>query len=262
MEENPQRRAHTSNLPPKLCGAAQSAASPADRCALLPGPPAAKGKLMSAAGAFSFAPGRPPNPSVPKRRGEPRLVDTCGRGPADPQEPGRRASRWQDRCEPAGGRGGGRVASLPCAPHHRPPPNPFTKQEPQGRKGGEAGGEDGGRKGGGVSGKGAAGPAAGKPRDAAALSPPPGTGHGARTARGAGWGQRGIPGALRARVLCAIPTWPTSPKLPAGPGLTVPPAARAPVLSRPAAAPCPSSHSSPPPRLAPGCSAAAAARSD
>nr|KAF6410435.1 hypothetical protein HJG63_008991 [Rousettus aegyptiacus] len=112
MEENPQRRAHTSNLPPKLCGAAQSAASPADRCALLPGPPAAKGKLMSAAGAFSFAPGRPPNPSVPKRRGEPRLADTCGRGPADPQEPGRRASRWQDRdCRGSSG-GGTRGDSL------------------------------------------------------------------------------------------------------------------------------------------------------
>lgn len=161
------------------------------------------------------------------------------------------------------GHGGGRDSSQPCTPHGRPPSNPFTKQEPLGRKGGEAGGgEDGGRKGGGVSGEGAAGPVAGKPRDAAALSPPPGAGYGARTARGAGWGLRGTPGARRARVLCADPARSAPPKRPAGPGLTVPPVARARVLSRPAAAPCPSSRSSLSPYLAPGCTAAAARPTD
>ena len=34
---------------------------------------------------------------------------------------------------------GQRDSSQPGAPHRRPPPNPFTKQELQGRKGGEAG---------------------------------------------------------------------------------------------------------------------------
>lgn len=92
----------------------------------------------------------------------------------------------------APGRAWGRERLQPAScPHRRPPPNPFTKPEPQGRKGGEAGGaEDGGRKRGGVSGEGAAGTAAGKPGDATALSLPPGAGRGARTA-GGGVGVRG-----------------------------------------------------------------------
>lgn len=83
---------------------------------------------------------------------------------------------------------------------------------------------------------------------------------GALTAGDAGEGPRvsarDTPGAPRARVPRAAPA---PPRRPAGPLLTVPPAARALVLSRPAAAPCPSSRSSPPPRLAPLCAAAAAA---
>lgn len=112
------------------------------------------------------------------------------------------------------------------APHPRPPPHSFTKQEPQGRKGGEAGG----RKGGGVNGERAAGTAA---------APQPASRRWRRRPR------TGIP-VRRAR---------RSP--PATPPLTVPLAARAPVLSRPAAAPCPSSGSAPPPRLPPPCTAAA-----
>lgn len=244
--ENLQPRTHTTHLPPKLCGAAQSAASPADRCALLRGHTRPDGNLYAGRGLF------PPVLSEQAREGEPRPADTYGRGPADPQEPGRQASWCQDRCEPAGGRGGGRGSSLPRARHRRPPPNPFTKQEPQGSKGGETGaGEDGGRKGGGVSGEGAAGPAARKPGDAAALSPPPGAGRGSRTSGGAGRSPRGASEAGHARVLCAAPALPAPPKRPAGPALTVPPAACARVLSRPAAAPCPSSRSSPLPPRAP-----------
>lgn len=82
---------------------------------------------------------------------------------------------------------------------------------------------------------------------------------------GEGWGSAGLakrhPGALRARVLRAVPAWPAPPRRPAGRARAHrAAAARAPVLSRPAAAPCPSSRAWPPPRLAPPC--AAAARSD
>lgn len=68
----PQTRMHAANLLPTLCGAAQSAASPADRCALLRGPHASGWKLARGVGALSFAPGRPPGPSEPAREGEPR----------------------------------------------------------------------------------------------------------------------------------------------------------------------------------------------
>ena len=81
--------------------------------------------------------------------------------------------------DPRAGVGWGERLQPASCPHRRPPPNPFTKPEPPGRKGGE----DGGRKGGGVSGEGAAGPAARKPGDAADLSPPPDGGHGACTSR-------------------------------------------------------------------------------
>lgn len=63
---------HAANLLPTLCGAAQSAASPADKCALLRGPHASGWKLARGVGALSFAPGRPPGPSEPAREGEPR----------------------------------------------------------------------------------------------------------------------------------------------------------------------------------------------
>lgn len=52
--ENLQPRTHSASLPPKLCRAARSAASPADRCALLWGPHAAGWKLVRGAGALSY----------------------------------------------------------------------------------------------------------------------------------------------------------------------------------------------------------------
>lgn len=133
--------------------------------------------------------------------------------------------------------GGGRDSSQPCAPHGRPPPNPFTKQEPQGRKGGEAGGgEDGGRKGGGVTGEGMQDPPPGSlemPQPSARLPAL----YAAPTRPGEPVGVRGAPTEPRVPASSAQP--PRGPPLqsgrPVGPWPTVPPVARARVLSRPAA---------------------------
>lgn len=210
-------------------------------------------------GGGSFLCAQPPSRPfrADKGRGA-QATGTCGHGLADPQELGRRAAWCLDRCEPQGRPGAGRDSSQPRAPHRRPPPNPFTEPEPQGRKGGKAGGgEDGGRKGGGVSGEGAAGTAAGKPGDAAALSPPPGAGLPAPSLPGTR--VRGRGSQQETRLEPRAPGYPARPQpLRGGQPGPCSPCRRLPALW------CSAGprrlHAPPPaPRLAPLCAAAAAA---
>lgn len=131
------------------------------------------------------------------------------------QGPDRWRSRCPRRCEPPAGMSWGEGYSILAPRKASPTPNSFTKQEPQGRKGGEAAGaQDVGRKGGGM-----------------------GREHGASDCRREGLSRPspGYPEPQGPQVLVRG----------SGPldALTVPPAAGVPVLSRPAVAPCPSSGS-------------------
>lgn len=198
--------------------------------------------------------GRPLGPSEPAGVGEAGPADTGGRGPADPQGPERQASWCRTGANPqAGVEEGDTLTSL--VP--RIVVRPVIHSQNRRRKGGrearleeermEEEREEG------SVGRGLQEPPPGSLetlQPSAGLSAPdaapaqPGVGVGVER-----WGSaRGTPAARRSPSAA-----PRRPPLRcgrlAGPALTVPPAARAPVLSRPAAAPCPSSRSSPPPRL-------------
>ena len=253
---------HAASLLPTLCGAAQSAASPADRCALLRGPHASGWKLARGVGALSFAPGRPPGPSDPAREGEPRPRVRAAVARLTRRNPGAEHLGAWTGANPWAGLGQGETpASLVPLTVARLPIHSQNRSHKGGREE-RLEKEDGGRKGGGVSGEGAAGTGAGKLGDAAALSPPAGAGRRARTALGAG----GVRGAQQEAPLepgaPGYPAQPAPPRQPAGrPGLRSPcrqlPALRCSAGPRRLHAPPPaprrraSLHRAPPPPRAP-----------